>query len=283
MADFSIIIVSYNNLQVICDSLNSIEKHNDIGERLQVIVVEQSPTDTIYDYLRSNYPWITLLRNENKGFGAGNNAGAAVAEAPYLLFLNPDTILLEPICDYAIKKFQENPGLGLFGVQLLDGEHRKNTSFMMKIPYGTWNQFVYKVRNKFGWFDSGRMYIQGADLFVRRDAFEKGGRFDEALFMYCEETDLCTRISKAGYSVEYDPSKRIVHLEGKSTEGEYASLFRKQIESFRYVCEKHSMPFAKAVRSEYRLQKMKLLLYKACRRSKADTQKQLVDTIKACL
>ena len=280
MADFSIIIVSYNNKKVITDCLNSIKFHNDIGNRLQVVVVEQSPDNDIYDFLKSAFPWITILRHENNGFGAGNNAGAAIADAPFLLFLNPDTILLEPICSFAVKKFQSDAKLGLFGVQLLDGNYHKNSSFMMKVPYGAKNKAIYKLCHRIGHFSSRLMYIQGADMFLRHDAFEKIGGFDENIFMYCEETDLCLRISEVGYKIEYDPSKRIIHLEGKSTEGAYDSVLKKQAQSFQYLCKKHNMPFKKIMRKEYLLQTMKLLMCEIGRRNEIDSQKHLIETLR---
>ena len=283
MADLSIIIVSYNNEKVITDCLNSIKNNNDIGDKLQVIVVEQSPQDSVYDSLKEAFPWIILLRNDNKGFGAGNNAGAAISDAPFLLFLNPDTVLLEPVCSFAVEKFRRDPDLGMFGVQLLDGDHRKSSSFMMKVPFGIKNKIAYKLCNAVGHFDSDKMYIQGADMFTRREAFEKAGGFDENLFMYCEETDLCTRISKANYKIVFDPSKHIVHLEGKSTSGGYCSALKNQIESFRYLCDKYSLPFYRIIRKEYQSQRLKMLVYGICGHKKTDLQKQIIETIKMFL
>ena len=75
----SIIIVSYNNLNVLLDCLNSVEKMNDISDQQEVIVVEQSPSDEIYTYLKKNMPQIQTIRAENKGFGAGNNRGVEIA------------------------------------------------------------------------------------------------------------------------------------------------------------------------------------------------------------
>ena len=76
----SIIIVSYNNLNVLLDCLNSVEKMNDISDQQEVIVVEQSPSDEIYTYLKKNMPQIQTIRAENKGFGAGNNRVVEIAQ-----------------------------------------------------------------------------------------------------------------------------------------------------------------------------------------------------------
>ncbi len=61
-------------------------------------------------------------------------------------------------------------------------------------------------------------WITGACLLVRRAALEEVGGFDERFFMYCEDKDLCTRLWKAGYSVEYEPSIVCEHDGGAGSE-----------------------------------------------------------------
>ena len=276
MVDLSVIIVSYNNKQVITDCLNSIERFNDIGDQLQVIVVEQSPTTDIFDYISREYSWVNTIRHENKGFGSGNNAGAKLAEAPYLLFLNPDTILLEPIFKFAIEMFQRDSTLGMFGVKLLDANHKKNSSFMMRIPYGFRNKAIYNLYHRIDYFDSRLMYIQGADMFVRSNVFKRIEGFDESIFMYCEESDLCLRIEETGYTIKYNPAKKIIHLEGKTTKGDYDSILEKQILSFQYLCKKHDLPFKIIISDEYNWQKLKLFACKVFRRNGLDAQAKIV-------
>ena len=61
-------------------------------------------------------------------------------------------------------------------------------------------------------------WITGACLLVRRTALEEVGGFDERFFMYCEDKDLCTRLWRAGYSVEYEPSIVCEHEGGAGSE-----------------------------------------------------------------
>ena len=81
---FSVIIVSYKKLDILIDCLDSIYKYNDIGDKLEIIVVDNSPEDNIYNYIKSNYNDVRILKSENKGFGAGNNLGAKIARGEYL-------------------------------------------------------------------------------------------------------------------------------------------------------------------------------------------------------
>lgn len=234
----SIIIVSYNNEKVIRDCLDSVKKYNDIDDKLEVIVVEQSPNDDIYSKLKEEYDWVKIIRNDNVGFGGGNNVGVDNSSGEYLFFLNPDTILIEPVFKYLIEKFDENVALGLAGVRLVDTEGNDNLSFY-------WNDYLsfalsglFKIYNKKDKFVQDKMYIMGADMFVRRSVFEEVGRFDEKIFMYCEEKDLCSRIRRAGYKVAFFKDKRIIHLEGKSQPANYVKISMAVIKSDLYVTAK---------------------------------------------
>lgn len=59
-------------------------------------------------------------------------------------------------------------------------------------------------------------HITGADLMLRKSVLDKIGYFSEKFFMYFEETELETRIKRAGYKIFYIPDAKIIHLEGKS-------------------------------------------------------------------
>ena len=124
----SIIIVSHKNLEVLRNCLDSIYLYNDIGECLEIIVVDNSPEDNIYHYIKNNYSDIMILRMDNKGFGAANNLGAKIAKGEYLLFLNPDTILIEPIFKFAINQFEKDDKLSMFCVMTVTSKSFSNSA-----------------------------------------------------------------------------------------------------------------------------------------------------------
>lgn len=280
--DLSVIIVSYNNLKVIKDCLDSIYDKNDIAQRLQAIVVEQSPSDEIFDHIKSNYQWVDAVRAENRGFGAGNNIGASIAKGKYLLFLNPDTILVEHVFEYAISKFEKDAHLGLFGFRLLDANNNRTDSFDAIIPFGTVSKIRQKICIKLDMFLSKHMYIQGADLFMRKDLFEEIGRFDERFFMYCEEGDLSLRTRRAKYKVAYDNKKSIQHLQGACTAQKYVNVYRAQLNSYRMFCEKFGRSFKSDLKRELRYQKMKKKLMRLLHRN-AEAVERTDNTISVIL
>lgn len=270
--ELSIIIVSYNDVNVIRDCLQSVREQNDLGSSLEVIVVEQSPDQAVWRTLAEEFPEFDIFPHENNGFGAGNNAGAARARGRFLLFLNPDTILTEPVGRFAAAKFDEDPSLGLFGVRLTGQEDGPCRSFNMMVPYGFRNRLKSRWSAKRLAFREEEMYIEGADLFVRADVFEKIGGFDEAVFMYAEETDLCTRVRCAGFHVGFFPEVRIVHLQGATTDNRLAERTIRQMKSAFYVYQKNEIAYRGALRSEMRLLKVRAALAGDTGRKKAYAQ-----------
>ncbi|MGD0508806.1 MAG: hypothetical protein ABSA27_13465, partial [Terriglobales bacterium] len=59
--------------------------------------------------------------------------------------------------------------------------------------------------------------VSGACLMVKRDIFEKVGRFSTEYFMYAEEMDLCRKIRHAGWKVCHVRDAQVVHFGGQST------------------------------------------------------------------
>ena len=252
----SIIIVSHKNLEVLKNCLDSIYLYNDIGENLEIIVVDNSPEDDIYHYIKNNYSDIIILRIENKGFGAANNVGAKIAKGKYLLFLNPDTILIEPIFKFAINQFEEDDKLSMFGLKLLNENRRRNLSFGFIDKMSIISMILIRIFNKFNIYIDGQMFISGADMFVRRRDFINIGLFDENIFMYKEEADLAKRLKANGGKTRYFKSKSLIHLEGKTTNDSEAATLRK-IESLKYFCEKYNLNFQRRFQQNLRYQYFK--------------------------
>lgn len=253
-----IIIVAYNNIIDVDNCVNSILRTNEIGKNLEIIIVDNSPSDDLYNFIKTKYDSIKIIKNTNKGFGEGNNKGVENTDAEYLLFLNPDTIVSDDLYKYTFKKFSDNIKLGMFGVQLIDNNGKKNQSFNY-IKQNLLTLSTAKIRNKFGLFNNKKMFISGANIFIRRKVFDQIGRFDEQIFMYYEEKDLTLRMRNTKYKLGFFNDINIVHLEGRSSE----NIKRNEImfKSQKYYCNKHNISLTKEVKSEICYLKIKKLVY----------------------
>ena len=53
---------------------------------------------------------------------------------------------------------------------------------------------------------------------MRKSVLDKVGLYDENIFLYGEESDLCYRIKKDNYTVMFVPDSKIIHLQGGSSQ-----------------------------------------------------------------
>ena len=257
----SVIIVSYKQADIVLDCISSIYQYNDIGEQLEIILVDNSPTHNVYHAVVEEFATVHAIKNNNTGFGAGNNLGAAKATGEYILFLNPDTILVESIFKFAINKFEINSNLSMFGLKLVSKKLKRNASFYLMDGGGIFRNILIKLCNICDVYIDGFMYISGANLFIKRNDFIQCGQFDKNIFMYYEEPDLTMRLHELGKSTNYYNDKKIIHLEGGTSSDSELAL-RRRLDSALYFYRKiHKNPTKLFVR-ELRLDKLKYAIYK---------------------
>lgn len=221
--DLSIIIVNYNTPDLVYNCVRSLEKHlkNIIYE---IIVVDNGSKEELRiknNELRKISPSsfsIQLLAN--RGFGAGNNAGAKKATGKYLLLLNSDALLVDNSIETMYRFLSTHNEIGALTCLLYNDlacKKRQKNFFGKFQSLGSLTIRRYNYQK----IDRAKEFfytdiVTGACLMIRREIFEKVGAFDENIFMYLEDDDLCKRIVDAGYKNAVLTSAKIVHLEGKS-------------------------------------------------------------------
>ncbi len=243
--ELSIIIVTYNSQTVIKDCLQSIQKFNDIGNELEIIIVDNSPKFEIEDFVkRLNLNLdIKMIHNpQNGGFGQGNNIGAKKAKGEIFFFLNPDTILIEPIFKFMLGEF-ENKRLGCAGFRLVDMNFNPNETFGIFPEYSFFNWILKKLLARFinFWPLYKFIFPWGADIVVRKEDFMKAGMFDEKIFLCNEEPDLIRRLSRKKVKIF---NRRIVHLEGHTTVVPESRILDWQ-NSTKYYLQKYGFSYQK--------------------------------------
>lgn len=249
MAVLSVIIVSYNEVDLLSACLTSIIKFNNIGDDLEVIVSDNSQSDIVIRTISSKFPSVKMIHNKkNGGFGYGNNRGVDIATGKYLLFLNPDTLLTEPIFQCAISKFEEDEQLVAFGFKQKSKDNQNHFSFYLLDEVSFFDNIKQKIYLKTEKYVDGKMFIAGSELFMRNDVFHEIGGFDENLFMFYEESDLFRRIwnLKKEYKTAYFPEKSIIHLVGGTREKDVYAGFNSikiNLESMEYYARKYQLNY----------------------------------------
>ncbi|MFZ5994746.1 MAG: glycosyltransferase family 2 protein [Thermodesulfobacteriota bacterium] len=235
--EISIIIVSYNTVDLIGECLDSIEAINDCNK--EVFVVDNASIDGSAIFIKDNYPSVHLITNtENKGFAAANNQVLERCQGRYIFFLNPDTKIAHPECLKKMISFMDaNPYIGLAGTKVInpDGTLQKSISYRYPGEKYSTNELIG--------LKGSIACVLGASMIARAEIIKKVSGFDEDFFLYGEDQDMCLRIRKLGYEIGYNDSAVVVHLGGQSERTVTLSdKWRKKILAEYVFYKKHYLP-----------------------------------------
>jgi GT2 family glycosyltransferase len=258
----SVILVQHNGFGLTSRALESLWSWG--KERLEVILVDNASDGFVLTNWQRWWPGVKFIANaKNKGFGAANNQGVKQSRGDILFFLNTDTEVWTPFADEVERRFQENPRLGIIGPRLLypDGSFQLSAGELPSIGQEARDKFTalrereHAYREKLA-LEFSRMrpvgWVTGAALFMRRSAFEAVGGYDERMFMFFEDKDLCLRAAKASFEVVYDPEITLMHVKGGSSVGEMSEGAAKAYrESQRLYYAKHLPDWQQKVLSVY--------------------------------
>ncbi len=214
----SIVIPCFNKAELTLTCLQSLQATTD-PTLYEVILVDNGSDDATINLARAAGPRLRVVRNEeNTGFGPACNQGAALARGEYVLFLNNDTILLPGWLDPLVAALDEDPGLAAVQPKLLYPDGRLNDAG--GLVFGGGEPWIYgkgSPEPDAPQYSCRRApdYASGACLLVRAEAFGQVGGFDDRYApAYYEDTDLSFALRAAGWRVLFEPTSRVVHLEG---------------------------------------------------------------------
>lgn len=201
MKSLSVVIVVYKSEKHIGPCLDVLERANDIGEKLEVLVVDNEPEGVVERQRRLTveHPALDLRyipNDRNGGYGQGNNVGIRNARAPLILIMNPDVRLTGTTPGRICAAFDGEPRLALLGMRQFLGNGTRGRSFLWApaLPAGLPGRLLLLFSNKTGFFFPRWECIQGSCFVLRKSVFESIGMFDETVFMYGEEQDIHERI-----------------------------------------------------------------------------------------
>lgn len=222
MTDIAVVIVTHNSAADLPACLDSLFEHRGKIE-LRIVVADSGSTDGTAE-VAARYP-VAFLPGENRGFAAANNRALGhevTAAARYVLFLNPDTAVLQGSLEHLIAVCDARLESGIFSVRQVDQDGNLiHTLFRFPNPGRAWLDVLklaplrtrghtilererYEREGDFEW-------AMGAFLLVRGEVLRSVGWFDERFFLTSEEVDLCRRAHRAGWRLTYLPSFTIMH------------------------------------------------------------------------
>jgi O-antigen biosynthesis protein len=200
----SIVVVTYNNLELTRACLASLETLTDY-DPFEVIVVDNASSDGSPAFLRE---WAAqggrrrlILNDDNKGFAAANNQGLAIAQGEFLVLLNNDTYVTQGWLRGLVRHLRRDPRLGLLGpVTNNIGNEAKIDIAYEDMPAMQVAAAAYTRRHL------GELVPMRTVAFfcvaMPRQVYEKIGPLDEAFGRgFFEDDDYCRRVEAAGLLV----------------------------------------------------------------------------------
>ena len=223
-----VVVVSYRSDATLRGCVEPLSRIDGV----RVIVVDNASPDGDPLGTVADLPVDTVRAPRNGGFAYGCNLGVRRGSAPLVLFLNPDARIDAASLGAMTIALLADPRTALVGPRILDDDGALAYS-LRRFPRvrSTWAKalFLHRLLPLAGWTDelirdpaaydhpSCAEWVSGACMLVRREVYEEVGGFDEGLFLYCEDTDLCRRLWEAEYAVRYEPRAVVRHVGGASS------------------------------------------------------------------
>ncbi|MBC3934216.1 glycosyltransferase [Undibacterium sp. CY7W] len=190
-------IVTHNNGRWIEAFTNSLLALNYDKKLINLYFVDNASTDDTVKQLHifsrklvEQGLTVEILERENKGFGAGHNAGIRAGKAPYCLVTNIDLT------------FESNALLNIVSSAQADTDSAAAWELRQK-PYEH-PKYYDPITGSTSWNSH-------ACVLLRRSALERIKGYDETLFMYGEDVELSYRLRRAGYVLRYCPQAVVWH------------------------------------------------------------------------
>jgi len=197
--NLTIIIVTIKSQNIIDECLKSIDPE------VKKIIVENSSDQNFINSLKQKYQNLECyLSGKNLGMGSGNNLGIKKSNTRYVMILNPDTIL-KPDTLSKIYEISHNLDFAILS-PLSDNEKYPNYK---KVNNSNDEKGLLEVDQ-----------IDGYSMILDKNQFNDNF-FDEKIFMYLENDDLCLRTKKNRKKIYIYKKSLISHLGAKTVDKKY--------------------------------------------------------------
>jgi len=216
----SIIVVNFNGFKWLKGCFDALidQSYRD----LEIIFVDNASTDNSVDFIKTNYPSVKTVKNdENYGFAKGNNIGYKHSKGDYIILLNNDTYVEKDYVTNFINVFDKYPRCGIAQSKIVLMDNPKK----LDCAGSFWTDTTFLYHYGFGKDASDPKYnkdykvfsVKGASMIIKREVIDTIGLFDDDFWCYYEETDLCHRAWLTGYEVWYYPEALCYHAMGATS------------------------------------------------------------------
>jgi len=220
----TIVIPHYNGLDILRDCLESLYKNSFTA--FKTIVIDNGSADGSPDFVRESFPQVQLIQNlENRGYAGACNQGIELAETPYVLLLNNDTVMPENFLQAMHQAIESHPKIAMVQPKILSIQDKVFFDYsggaggemdMLGYPFARGRIFDTLEKDKAQYVKMSRQvfWTSGCALLLRKSVCAEVGALDEDFFAHQEEIDLNWRVQLAGYRNVVTYETYIYHYSG---------------------------------------------------------------------
>ena len=238
--------ITYNSLPYLAHFLGSLFKQS--FQDFEIIITDNGSKDESVAYIKKNFPIVRINESkENLGFGKAHNQMVKEAKGQYYLLLNPDMFFDEYCIEELVNAIKEDDMIGCVGPKI----YRWNTDKSQeenRRERGILDTTGISVTKAHHFYDRGQgkedsltytqkeevFGISGACMLLRKEAAlaiaQQGQVFDEEMFMYKEDVDLCYRLRWQRWKCVYAPASVAYHDRTTYGTNDFAGKLRKRKE-----------------------------------------------------
>lgn len=218
----SFITICYNGFKDTCELIDSLQSKI-TSVTFEIIVVDNASFKNEAVLLQKKYPDIIAVRSiDNLGFSGGNNLGIKKASGKYIFLINNDTYIVDDNIMCLVERLERDPQIAGVSPKIKFAASPQNIQFAGYTPLSK-----VTLRNDLIGFnkpDSDRFneplmtpYLHGAAMMLKRSVVNKVGLMPDIYFLYYEELDWSSQMTRAGYTLWYEPEWTVFHKESQST------------------------------------------------------------------
>ncbi len=225
MNDLTAVVVNWNTPDLTIRSVQALTADGVPKER--IVVVDNGSHDGSHERFARELDGCVLIRiEENIGFGRASNRGAAeLPGSAYLLVNNDAFVHREGSVARLLEVLEADPKVGIVAPRLLNPDLTLQPSVApvhspgVALVRASGLSRLIPNRWQPSWsthWDHGQSReieaVVGAVVLVRGEVWEQTGGFDDRIYMYAEDLDLCWRAGKAGWKVWFCADAEWVHI-----------------------------------------------------------------------
>lgn len=216
MPNIYFIIVTYNAMKWAEKCFSSLRNSS---VPVKVIAVDNGSTDGTPHFMKTNFPEVEIIQNEeNLGFGKANNIGIEAAyqkNADFFYLMNQDAWIFEDTVAKLLNvynSYANKSEIGILSPMHLDGSGKKLDIFIDKyiaVNFETRMISDFYLNSPKPYYETS--FVNAAHWLIPKDTIEKTGGFNPYFFHYGEDNEYANRVHFHKKKILLVPGSKAVH------------------------------------------------------------------------